>query len=133
MKTLDLLKRMSDSIILKEHETLQLKNVLLNLIGGVSIIDLDGVYLEVNDKYANTCGYTVDELVGNEWVKTVFDEDIEIAKQCYYDMIDNGMSELMFRGVKKNGEVFNKEIILVSKYDINGNLNGHYCFMKEII
>lgn len=133
METLDLLKKMSESIILKEHDTQQLKNVLLTLIGGVSIINLDGVYIEVNDKYANTCGYTIDELVGSEWVKTVFEDDIEIAKGCYDDMVSNGMSELNFRGVKKNGEIFNKHIVLVSKYDINAKLNGHYCFMKEVI
>ena len=64
-------------------------------------------------------------------VKTVFEEDINIAKQCYFDMVKDGMSELSFRGIKKNGDIFKKHIILVSKYDINGNLNGHYCFMKE--
>lgn len=131
MTTLELLKIMSENIISEEYDTIQLKSVLLSLIGGLSIINLDGVYIEINDKYANTCGYTVAELVGQEWIKTVFKEDINIAEQCYFDMVKNGMSELSFRGIKKNGDIFKKHIILVSKYDINGSLNGHYCFMKE--
>lgn len=128
---IDLLRQMTDMMVQKEHENNELKTALLDLIGGVSIIDLEGRYVVINDRYASTCGYTPKELVGVEWSITVHPEDLGIAMKCYEDMLKNNKSELVFRGVKKNGDIFTKEIILISRFSVNGDLIGHYCFMKE--
>lgn len=133
MNTIEILKKMAENLYSKEYNDGHLMKVLLDLIGGVSIINLKGEYIEVNQKYANTCGYEPIELEGSQWIKTVYEEDINIAKQCYYDMVEKGMSELSFRGIRKDGTIFKKHIILVSKFDLDKNLTGHYCFMKEEI
>lgn len=128
---IDIIREMTETVSKKNFETIQLTEVLLKLIGGVSTIGLDGKYIEVNDEYATTCGYLQDELCGLEWLITVHPEDVDIAIKCYDDMVINGKSELSFRGVKKNGVIFRKKITLVSKKDIDGQLCGHYCFMRE--
>lgn len=130
--TIKLLWDMRENIEIKEHDMSYLYNLLIEIIGGLSTIGIDGKYIDINNKYANTCGYTPDELVGVEWVKTVHPDDIGVALQCYYDMIKNNKSELTFRGVKKDGTIFNKKIILAKKLSKDNVMEGHYCFMNEV-
>lgn len=87
----------------KEYKLSFLNEVLLDIIGGVSLIDLDNTYVEVNEQYAFTCGYAPSELIGENWTKTVFGEDIDKAKDCYNEMIEKGKSKLVFRGKRKTG------------------------------
>ncbi|SPD75186.1 hypothetical protein PITCH_A480001 [uncultured Desulfobacterium sp.] len=53
------------SVVQKTHER---ENYLLSAIGqcfdGLAVVDLDGVFLEVNQAFAKMHGYSVDELKG---------------------------------------------------------------------
>jgi PAS domain S-box-containing protein len=125
-KTLEMLTLMLHN---KEKELTFLNSVLINIIGGLSFINTTGQYVTVNKKYSDTCGYDEGELDGQSWRITV--KDIDTANLCYLEMMEKGMSEMQFEGIKKDGTIFNKNIILV-KSEINGQMNGHYCFMNEI-
>lgn len=121
---------MTESLIERETAGEHLQKMLIELVGGISEIDLDGNYIRVNDKYAATCGYAVEEMTGMPWTATVYPDDLKDAMACYADMVMKDRSELTFRGIKKDGSIFTKHIILISK-KVNSKLVGHYCFMNE--
>lgn len=128
---LDLLKSMTESLNERDSVNEHLQNMLIDLMGGISEIDIDGCYSKVNDKYAATCGYVSDEMKGMPWTKTVHPDDLKDAMACYAEMVMNGRSELTFRGIKKDGSTFTKHIILISKKNDRNAIIGHYCFMNE--
>jgi signal transduction histidine kinase/DNA-binding response OmpR family regulator len=46
-------------------------------------------------------------------------------------MLTNGKAELEARAVRKDGSVFDKQVVMVKAYD-QQQFIGHYCFMKDI-
>jgi PAS domain S-box-containing protein len=104
--------------------------MLSKLLGAVSIIDLSGNYFDVNEEYARLCGYEPHELVDLPWSKTVFEEDLCIANQIFADMVANQIASGSFRGISKQGELFNKEVTLIRKDSPFGSMEGHYCFLR---
>lgn len=130
-KTLDILYDMSNNLSRMESEMVAVNSVLVQRVGGISIIGTDGRYKKVNDKYAETCGYVPSELIGRQWVDTVYPPDLPIANQCYQEMLMKGESSMTFRGIKKDGTVFIKDITLVTKHGVSMEIEGHFCFMNE--
>ena len=131
--TLDILQEMSNTLSRMESEMIYINQILIKKVGGLSIIGLDGRYQKVNDRYANLCGYVPAELVGQEWIKTVLPEDLPIAIKCYEEMVLHGEAKAEFRGLRKDGTTFMKDIVLVSKHNIMLELDGHFCMLDEKI
>lgn len=131
-ETIEVLRKMTETITEDNYDDKYLLSVVIELIGGLSFINLLGEYVYLNEEYSKTCGYVEGELVGAQWIKTVHPEDVAIATECYFDMLKNGKSSLKFRGVRKDGQIFNKSITLVKKTNSKDEIIGHYCFMKEI-
>ena len=98
----------------------------------ISRVDNDGNYLSVNHNYARVCGYTPSEMRGMDWQQTVHPNDISIARECFKNMLDGGHAEAEFRGIRKGGETFYKQIILVKAIDGGNSKLSHYCFMRDI-
>ncbi len=99
---------------------------------GVSVLDVEGRYRFINEAYARTCGYTPLEMAGMEWMPTVFPEDHARMLGDYERMKQEGKSVSEVRGVRKNGERFHKEVVMIRRRDARGNFIGHYCCMREI-
>jgi diguanylate cyclase (GGDEF)-like protein/PAS domain S-box-containing protein len=106
--------------------------VLENVVEGIARLDVQGRYISVNRAYAEICGYGLDELIGEEWMVTVYSEDLPTLESAYQTMMKTGQVNVEARGIRKNGDLFYKQVIMISDYDEQGKFIGHYCFLKDI-
>ncbi|MBD2329539.1 PAS domain-containing protein [Alkalinema sp. FACHB-956] len=115
-----------------EAQVLRLKTALENALEGISQLNLDGYYIQVNQAYAAICGYEPEELIGQPWQVTIHPEDLHSSEQVYQTMLELGKSAAEIRGIRQDGSQFYKEVSLILACDDQGNAIGHYCFMKDI-
>ncbi|HEY9826979.1 MAG TPA: PAS domain S-box protein [Stenomitos sp.] len=115
-----------------ERELREVSEALSNAVEGISRLDDQGRYLNVNDAYARMVGYTPAEMVGMHWPKTVLPEDLPVVQAAYQRMIGDGKVEVEVRGIRQDGSVFYKQLFMVAIYDAQQRLTGHHCFMKDI-
>lgn len=116
----------------RTKEVRKLSAAMENAVEGVSEIDTKGRYTYLNEAYAGTCGYQAAELVGKDWAVTVMPEDHDMMQQAYQYMLEHGRVVAEPRGIRKDGSVFFKRVTMISKYDEEGELEGHHCFMNDI-
>jgi two-component system, cell cycle sensor histidine kinase and response regulator CckA len=115
-----------------ENELKKMSTALSNAVEGISQLDSQGRYLMVNQAYANAVGYKPEETIGMAWQRTVHPEDIDRMMAAYQYMLSNGKVEVEARGIRKDGSIFYKQLVMVASYDQQKQLTGHYCFMKDI-
>ncbi|MEG4806435.1 PAS domain S-box protein [Microcoleus sp. F8-D3] len=115
-----------------EKELRDLTAAMQNAMEGISRLDLEGRYVNVNRAYAQRCGYEPEEMLGLQWQLTVHPGDIEMMLSAYQEMVISGKVEVETRGVRKNGSFFYKQVTMVKACDEQGIFNGHHCFMKDI-
>ncbi len=126
------LSKLSDVLDEQDHESLQLLVAMKDFVKGISIIDEDGRYRQVNPYYAEACGYAPDEMKGMKWENTVDETSMSEARKLWDDMVRNNRAETTLVGKRKDGVLFTKKVILYLKRDRNGKHNGHFCFMYKI-
>ena len=115
-----------------EKELRELTAAMQNAVEGISRLDIEGRYVNVNRAYAHKCGYKPEEMIGMEWSMTVHPDDIEMLILAYQEMLTLGKVEVEARGVRKNGSFFYKQVTMVKACDEQGTFNGHHCFLKDI-
>ena len=115
-----------------EKELRDLNNAMQNAVEGISRLDIDGRYLNINRAYAHKCGYEPEEMLGMEWPMTVHPDDVEMMISAYQEMLSCGQVEVEARGFRKDGSFFYKQLTMVKACDEQGIFNGHHCFMKDI-
>jgi PAS domain S-box-containing protein len=115
-----------------EQELRDLTIAMQNAVEGISRLDTDGRYVNVNRAYAHKCGYEPEEMLGMAWQLTVHPEDLDRLVLAYQEMLVTGKVEAEARGVRKDGSVFYKQITMISACNDRGIFNGHHCFMKDI-
>ncbi|MEG3902959.1 PAS domain S-box protein [Microcoleus sp. B4-C5] len=115
-----------------EAELREMSEVMKNALSGISKIDTQGRYLYVNKAYSDVTGYQPEEMIGMSWQKTVDPDELEKLVAAYWLMVQEGRVEVESRGVRKDGSVFYKQLVMISTYDEQHQFLGHYCFMKDI-
>lgn len=115
-----------------EEELRHLSKALESAVEGISQLDRQGHYINVNPAYARMIGYQPEEIIGKEWHLTVHPEDQEKLQAAYQRMLTNGKVEVEARAVRKDNSVFDQQVVLVKAYDQEQQFIGHYCFMKDI-
>ncbi|MBW4576628.1 MAG: PAS domain S-box protein [Aphanothece sp. CMT-3BRIN-NPC111] len=115
-----------------ESELRLMTTALQNAVEGISRLDSQGRYCAVNKAYARTLGYLPEEMLGIHWHQTVHPEDVEKMIAAYQEMLEFGKVEAEVRGRRKDGSIFYKQVVMISSYDLQEELIGHYCFMKDI-
>jgi len=108
------------------------KEAIAQAVEGISRVDPNGRYTEVNMAYAGTADYHPDELIGKDWAMTVHPDDLGLLNKAYEEMLETGRVSAEARGVKKDGSFFYKRVTMISEYDSAGNFIGHHCFMQDI-
>jgi len=98
---------------------------------GIARIEANGRYASVNKSYAAMLGYAPSELAGGDWQDTVLADDLPAARAAYTRMLEQGRADLEVRGIRKDGTVFNKEVVMIAVGELGQRL-GHYCFVKDI-
>ncbi len=110
----------------------RISSALSNAVEGISQLDAQGRYLMVNHAYAKLVGYTPEDLVGKDWQITVHPDDLPRLFTAYETMLNTGKVEVEARGIRQDGSIFYKQLMMIADYDLQGQLTGHYCFMKDI-
>ncbi|MEG4988382.1 PAS domain S-box protein [Microcoleus sp. BR0-C5] len=115
-----------------EAERREISEVMQNALSGISKLDVQGRYLYVNKAYSDVTGYQPEEMVGMSWEKTVHPDELKKLVAAYWLMVQEGRVEVETKGVRKDGSVFYKQLVMISTYDEQHQFLGHYCFMKDI-
>ncbi|MEG4319390.1 MULTISPECIES: diguanylate cyclase [unclassified Microcoleus] len=119
-------------LVLAETELRDMSTALANAVDGISRVDIWGRYISINQAYANIAGYVPEEMVGMNWEKTVHPEDLEMLVAAYEEMLADGRVEVEARGIRKDGSIFYKQLVMVTACDDRDRAIGHHCFMKDI-
>ncbi|MBL8039408.1 MAG: PAS domain S-box protein [Nitrospira sp.] len=115
------------------EEALREANTAVELaMEGISKLDSAGRYLFVNAQYAALLGYRPEELVGQSWEITVHPEDRSAVGAAFSRMLEVGKAEGEFRGIRKDGTVFDQYVVIVKPQSEANALSGHYCFAKDV-
>ncbi|MEG4216259.1 PAS domain S-box protein [Microcoleus sp. Pol14C6] len=115
-----------------EAERREMSEVMQNALSGISKLDVQGRYLYVNKAYSDVTGYQPEEMVGMPWEKTVHPDELEKLVAAYGLMVQEGRVEVETKGVRQDGSVFYKQVVMISTYDEQHQFMGHYSFMKDI-
>jgi PAS domain S-box-containing protein len=115
-----------------ESEIRRFKEALENTVEGIARLNNEGKYISVNKAYASIAGYMPDEMEGMNWEETVHPGDRNMIAECFQRMLEHGKVEAEARGLRRDGTVFYKHVVLVTAYDENRKISGHHCFMKDI-
>ena len=99
---------------------------------GLALLDAEGKYLAVNREYAQLLGYKPKELISRSWARTVHPEDLAEVEAAYQRMLRDEKVELQVRGMRQDGSVFRKHMMIVKAYGQRGLRQGHYCFAKDV-
>jgi len=109
-----------------------MNSALANAVDGISLLDPQGRYVSMNPAYARIVGYLPEEMTGTSWEPTVHPEDRDKMRAAYQRMLASGKAEAEARGVRKDGSVFHKQVVMVKAHSADGTVVGHHCFMKDI-
>jgi PAS domain S-box-containing protein len=115
-----------------ENALREKNSALSNALEGISRLDVEGRYIAVNEAYARFTGYEPDEMIGMDWQRTVYPEDLKHLMSAYDTMLRNGKVEVEARGVRKDGSLFYKQLFMVTAYDDQNQVTGHHCFLRDI-
>jgi PAS domain S-box-containing protein len=115
-----------------EDDLRHLTNALMNAVEGIARIDDGGRYLTMNRSYCAMTGFGHSELVGAEWWRTIHPDDRAAAEAALNDMTRHGRAEIEVRGLRRDGSVFHKHVLMVPVLDPGGEFRGHYRFTKDV-
>jgi PAS domain S-box-containing protein len=115
-----------------EEESRMLRDAMEHAIEGISLLTADWRYLSVNRTYAEAAGYTPNQLIGMDARRTIHPEDLPKAAAANDLMRATGKAEVELRGLRRDGTVYIKTVVMVAAYDRHGAYTGHYCFMRDI-
>ena len=114
------------------EELRNLSKALESAVEGIAQLDTQAYYTQVNPAYASMLGYEPEELIGKKWQQTVYRDDLGTVETAYQRMLIDGKAEVESKGVRKDGTVFDKQVVLVKAYDQQQQFIGSYCFAKDI-
>jgi PAS domain S-box-containing protein len=114
------------------EELRNLSKALESAVEGIAQVDSQGRYFKTNPAYASMLGYQPEELVGMNWKQTIYPEELETLETAYQRMLIDGKAEFEARALRKDGTVFDKQVVIVKAYDQQQQFMGNYCFMKDI-
>lgn len=95
-------------------------------------VDKQGKYLSVNKPFADLYGYSPDEMIDLDWRNNIHVDDIEMVKQAYTVMLEQGRANVELRGIRKDGTTFYKDILMFKSFHDETSLLSHYCFIQDI-
>ncbi|UIO99696.1 PAS domain S-box protein [Halobaculum sp. CBA1158] len=95
---------------------------------GISIIDGDGRFVEVNESYAANYGVEPAELIGRHWTETVPDEEAERLREEVFPTLEGDTTWVGDSiGERVDGSTYPK---LLSLAPLSGG--GHVCVIRDV-
>ena len=116
----------------RDEDLYSITAAMENAVVGISRLDARGNYVSVNCAYASALGYTSTQMRGLSREATIYPADREKMHEAYQQMLAHGRAEVEVRGLRQDGSVFYKQVVLVKTQSSQGEFLGHHCFMKDI-
>ncbi|MBF2003860.1 MAG: PAS domain S-box protein [Synechococcales cyanobacterium M58_A2018_015] len=124
--------RQRQELIRSQTDLRAMSRALESAVEGIAQLDTQGRYVTVNPAYAQMLGYSPEELLQMEWQQTLHPDDLDTLQTAYQQMLREGKAEVEVRGLRKDGTLFDKQVVMVTAYDSQQQMSGHYCFTKDI-
>jgi len=109
-----------------------MQKAMEHAVGGVARFDNHGRYVYVNETYAGLLGMKPSDLLGKDWRTGVADQEIEQILAEYEQMRASGKAVIETYGQRKDGSEFHALLTMVADYSREGELAGHYSFLRDI-
>lgn len=116
----------------RDDEIFEIRQVIFSAIEGIARFSPDGHYVNINPAYAASLGYTPEEMVGMHWSATVPQGDLAAAAAARKQIEATATARLLLHGLRKDGEVFNKDVVLVAIRTRSGVYSGCWSFMRRL-
>ncbi len=116
----------------QEAELQQINAALSHTVEGIARLNTQGQFCRVNHAYARTIGCDPEDIIGMDWLQTLYPDDYDQFQCAYETARQTGKAEVEARGVRKDGSTFHQKSTLVAIYDSQHQWTGHYCFIKDI-
>jgi len=101
---------------------------------GITVCDLEGRFMMVNDKYLRITGYTADELIGRKYASITHPDDLEgnlgLASSLFADMCSNFVYEKRY--IRKDGRIVRVRNSVSLVRDSAGKAFGAVCLCQDI-
>lgn len=110
-----------------------LTNIYEHSLGLFRTVDLTGCLLECNESYANSLGYTKDEIIGQTIYDHTAEKSIPKMKKIFQEWTSTGKvfnAELFLR--RKDGTTFPVSLSVNNLYDNDNNLIGSNSILQDI-
>ncbi|WP_207682014.1 PAS domain S-box protein [Desulfonema magnum] len=122
---LDVTERKIAEKSMRESEA-KLRAIFDNVVVGIAIIDLQGQYFYINDKWADMLGYAKEKIYQFKYTDVTYIEDVEKSKNLLQKLIKGKIRqyEVEKRYVRKDGSVFWVNFSVSPIYDIHGNIES---------
>ncbi|MFA7287990.1 MAG: PAS domain S-box protein [Melioribacteraceae bacterium] len=121
--------RLKNEEALKETQE-RFKEVFMNATVGIAITSIDG-FMEMNNAYADTLGYTKDELVNKNWRELTYPNDIPYNEEIVKEIVAGRKNRARWekRYIHKDGHIVWTDISTVLQRDKDGK---PYIFITTI-
>ncbi len=110
----------------------ELSSAMEKTVEGVSVINRKGNFSYVNESFAEITGFSVPELIGQNWENCILEEDRHLILEASENALDHEKSTFEVRLTSKNGDLLNVRMTLVRKSEGKNGFNGYYCFMSDV-
>lgn len=109
-----------------------LGSALESTVEGICQLDIKGRYIYVNSAYACMIGYQAEEMIGMAWQNHIYPDDRQKVTDAHEKMLTNGKVDLEIMAMRRDGSMFEQQVVMVKACDQQQNLIGNYCFMNDI-
>ncbi|MFN7938292.1 MAG: PAS domain S-box protein [Bryobacteraceae bacterium] len=82
---------------------------------GVAIINDAGLYLSVNDCFAQSLGHTTTHLMGRPWAESIHPGDCAIMRSAFQEAAASGHSYCELRRMRAGGSIFYQSVTVTRK------------------
>ena len=100
---------------------------------GVAWVRNDGRLGSVNPALATTLGATPRDLIGHDWVETIFPKpDWPRIREAYSQMLIKGKESFEAGAERADGSLAQVQVLLVAVHDYKMRFVGHHCLVEDL-
>lgn len=99
-----------------------LRNFFEQSHAGIAIADISGQFIEVNKRFADMLGYSINEMLELNYMDITHDSDLELEKKYFQQILNNEIVEYTIekKCLRKNGDPFGVNLSSIAVRDKDG-------------
>ena len=109
-----------------------MQKAMEHAVGGVARLDNSGRYIYVNETYAGLFGMQPTDLLGKDWRRITAKQEADRIRAAHEEMKTTGKAIIETFGQRTDGSEVHAQLTMVADYSRDGELAGHYSFLRDI-